>query len=138
MKITADTNVLVRAMTGDDERQSKVAQAELAKADVVALTLPALCELVWVLSQGYKIPSAEIAEAIRRLINGMNVMVNRPAAEAGLAQLDAGGDFADGVIAHEGSWLGADTFISFDKTAVKLMKARGESVRLLSPAQVRG
>ena len=132
MKITADTNVLVRAMTGDDERQSKVAQAELAKADVVALTLPALCELVRVLSQGYKIPSAEIAEAIRRLINGMNVMVNRPAAEAGLAQLDAGGDFADGVIAHEGSWLGADTFISFDKTAVKLMEARGESVRLLS------
>jgi predicted nucleic-acid-binding protein len=132
MKITADTNVLVRAMTGDDERQSKVAQVELAKADVVALTLPALCELVRVLSQGYKIPSAEIAEAIRRLINGMNVMVNRPAAEAGLAQLDAGGDFADGVIAHEGSWLGADTFISFDKTAVKLMEARGESVRLLS------
>jgi predicted nucleic-acid-binding protein len=132
MKITADTNVLVRAMTGDDERQSKVAQAELAKADAVALALPALCELVWVLSQGYKIPSAEIAEAIRRLINGMNVMVNRPAAEAGLAQLDAGGDFADGVIAHEGSWLGADTFISFDKTAVKLMEARGESVRLLS------
>jgi predicted nucleic-acid-binding protein len=132
MKITADTNVLVRAITGDDERQSKVAQAELVKADVVALALPALCELVWVLSQGYKIPSAEIAEAIRRLMNGVNVMVNRPAAEAGLAQLDAGGDFADGVIAHEGSWLGADTFISFDKTAVKLMKARGESVRLLS------
>jgi predicted nucleic-acid-binding protein len=132
VKITADTNVLVRAMTGDEARQSKVAQAELARADVVALTLPALCELVWVLSQGYKIPSAEIAEAIRRLINGMNVMVNRPAAEAGLAQLDAGGDFADGVIAHEGSWLGADTFISFDNTAVKLMEARGESVRLLS------
>jgi predicted nucleic-acid-binding protein len=132
MKITADANVLVRAITGDDERQSKVAQAELAKADVVALALPALCELVWVLSQGYKVPSAEIAEAIRRLMNGVTVMVNRPAAEAGLAQLDAGGDFADGVIAHEGSWLGADTFISFDKTAVKLMKARDESVRLLS------
>jgi predicted nucleic-acid-binding protein len=132
VKITADTNVLVRAMTGDEARQSKVAQAELARADVVALTLPALCELVWVLSQGYKIPSAEIAEAIRRLINGMNVMVNRPAAEAGLAQLDAGGDFADGVIAHEGRWLGADSFISFDKKAVKLMEAHGASVRLLS------
>jgi predicted nucleic-acid-binding protein len=132
MKITVDTNVLVRAMTGDDERQSKVAQAELAKADVVALALPALCELVWVLSQGYKIPAAEIAEAIRRLMNSVNVVANRPAAEAGLALLAAGGDFADGVIAHEGSWLGADTFISFDKKAVKLMEARGESVRLLS------
>ena len=131
MKITADTDVLVRAMTGDNERQSKVAQAELANADVVALALPALCELVWVLSQGYKISSAEIAEAIRRLMNSVNVVVNRPAAEAGLALLDAGGDFADGVIAYEGSWLGADTFISFDRKAVKLMEAQGESVRLL-------
>jgi predicted nucleic-acid-binding protein len=132
VKITPDANVLVRAITGDDERQSKVAQAELAKADVVALALPALCELVWVLSQGYKIPSAEIAEAIRRLMNGANVVVNRPAAEAGLALLDAGGDFADGVIAYEGSWLGGDAFISFDKKAVRLMAAQGLSVRLLS------
>ena len=132
MKITADTNVLVRAITSDDVRQSKVAEAELANADVVALALSALCELVWVLSQGYKIPSAEIAEAIRRLVNGVNVVVNRPAVEAGLALLDAGGDFADGIVAYEGSWLGAEVFISFDKKAVKLMEAQGESVRLLS------
>src|ERR1700687_1191210 len=115
MKITADTNVLVRAITGDNEQQSKIAQAELASADVVALALPALCELVWVLSQGYKIPSEEIADAIQRLINGANVVVNRPAVEAGLALLDAGGDFADGVIAYEGNWLCADTFFFFDK-----------------------
>jgi len=132
VKITADTNVLVRAITGDDEHQSKIAQNELARANVVALALPALCELVWVLSQGYKVPSAAIAEAIRRLTASANVVVNRPATDAGLALLDAGGDFADGAIAYEGSWLGADTFISFDKKAVKLMGARGESVRLLS------
>jgi len=132
MKITADTNVLVRAVTSDDARQSKVAEAELADADVVALALPALCELVWVLSQGYKIPSAEIAEAIRRLMNSGNVVANRPAVEAGLALLDAGGDFADGVIAYEGSWLGAEIFVSFDKKAAKVMEAQGASVRLLS------
>jgi predicted nucleic-acid-binding protein len=132
MKITADTNVLVRAIANDDVRQSRVAEAELANADAVALALPALCELVWVLSQGYKIPSAEIAEAIRRLMNSGNVVANRPAVEAGLALLDAGGDFADGVIAYEGSWLGAEMFVSFDKKAVKLMKAQGDSVRLLS------
>jgi predicted nucleic-acid-binding protein len=131
MKITADTNVLVRAITGDDELQSKAAQSELASADVVALALPALCELVWVLSQGYKVPSAEIAETIRRLMNSVNVLMNRPAAEAGLALLEAGGDFADGAIAYEGSWLGADTFVSFDKKAVALLQARGEAVRLL-------
>jgi predicted nucleic-acid-binding protein len=132
MKITADTNFLVRAFTSDDVRQSKVAEAELANADVVALALPALCELVWVLSQGYKIPAAEIAEAIRRLMNSGNVVANRPAVETGLAVMDAGGDFADGVIAYEGSWLGAEVFASFDKKAVKLIEARGEPVRLLS------
>src|SRR5437763_510256 len=132
MKITADTNVLVRAITGDDERQSRVAQAQLATADMVALVTPVLCELVWVLSQGYKHPPAEIAETIRRLINGTNVVVNRPAAEAGLALLDAGGDFADGVIAYEGNWLGADAFVSFDKKAVKLIEAQGGSARLLA------
>jgi predicted nucleic-acid-binding protein len=131
MKIAVDTNVLVRAITGDHPQQSKIAQRELAKADVVALALPALCELVWVLSQGYKIADVDIAEAIRRLINGANVAVNRPAAEAGLAMLDAGGDFADGVIAYEGSWLGAESFVSFDRKAVKLLEAKGEAARLL-------
>ena len=98
MKITADTNVLVRAITGDDERQSKLAQAELTKADAVALALPALCELVWVLSQAYKVSDAEIVEAIRRLIDSANVLVNRPEVQAGSTMLDAGGDVADGVI----------------------------------------
>jgi predicted nucleic-acid-binding protein len=135
MKITADTNVLVRAVTEDDPRQSKTAQAALKNADVVALAIPALCELVWVLSQGYKIPASQITETVQRLINSANVVVNRPAAEAGLAMLDAGGDFADGVIAYEGNWLGADAFVSFDKKAVKLMEAQGISARLLSALQ---
>ncbi len=87
MKITADTNVLIRAITGDNAQQSKAAQTALKKADVVALAIPVLCELVWVLSQGYKIPSGDIAETIRRLMNGASVVVNRPAAEAGLALL---------------------------------------------------
>lgn len=131
MKVTADTNALVRALTEDHPDQSRAAQRALGKAELVALTIPTLCELVWVL-RSYKIRTADIATTIRDLLNAANVSVNRQAAEAGLAQLDAGGDFADGVIAYEGSWLGADTFVSFDKAAVKLMQARGQSVRLLS------
>ena len=132
MKLTADTNVLVRAITADDARQSAIAQAELASADMVAVTLPVLCELVWVLSRGYQIASPAIAETIRRLINGVNVVVNRPAAEAGLALLDAGSDFADGVIAYEGNWLGAEVFVSFDGKAVRLMGTHGLQARLLT------
>jgi predicted nucleic-acid-binding protein len=132
MRITADTNVLVRAVTEDHAHQSKAAQTALKKAELVAIPISALCELVWVLSQAYKIPPGEIGEAIRRLMNGANVVVNRLVAEAGLAVLDAGGDFADGVIAYEGNWLGADTFVSFDKKAVKIMEAQGKSAQLLS------
>ena len=131
MKITADTNLLVRALTEDHAEQSKAAQKALKKAEMIALTIPTLCELVWVL-RSYKIRPNDISETIRKLLNAANVVVNRQAAEAGLAQLDAGGNFADGVIAYEGNWLGADTFVSFDRTAIKLMEARGLSVRLLS------
>jgi predicted nucleic-acid-binding protein len=131
MKVTADTNILVRAITGDDPRQSRLARTELAAAETVALAIPALCELVWVLSRGYGIASADVAEAVRRLVGAANVTVNRPAAEAGLALLDAGGDFADGVIAHEGGWLGGEVFLSFDKTAAKLIGAQGAPVRVL-------
>lgn len=69
--------------------------------------------------------------AIRTLLNTSNVVVNRPVAEAGLALLDAGGDFADGVIAYDGTWLGAETFVSFDKKAVSLLMKQGQSARLL-------
>lgn len=132
MKITADTNVLVRMLTEDQAAQSKAAQAALQEAEMVAISISAICELVWVLSQGYKISSVDIADTIRGLLNSANVVVNRPAAEAGLALLDAGGDFADGIIAYEGRWLGANTFVSFDKKAVKLIKAQGDSAQLLS------
>jgi predicted nucleic-acid-binding protein len=49
-----------------------------------------------------------------------------------LEVLEAGGDFADGIIAHEGAWLGAQEFVSFDKQAVKLLKAQGKRARILS------
>jgi len=132
VNVTVDTNVLVRAITDDDPRQSRIAKAELAQAEIIALAVPALCELVWVLSRGYRVPLTEIAEAMRRLIGSANVVVDRPAVEAGLAVMDAGGDFADGIIAHEGHQLGADIFISFDRQAVRLFQARGEAAQMLS------
>ncbi|MBK8337452.1 MAG: hypothetical protein IPL03_13135 [Sterolibacteriaceae bacterium] len=72
-----------------------------------------------------------MATAIRALLDTANLVVNRPAAEAGLAMLEAGGDFADGVIAHEGNWLGGETFVSFDRRAVALLLELGESAVVL-------
>jgi predicted nucleic-acid-binding protein len=130
MKITADTNILVRALTEDDSVQSPRAQAELAQAELVAIPSVALSELVWVLTRGYRLPAATVADAIRRLLAATNVTADRRGAEAGLAMLDAGGDFTDGVIAHEGAWLGGGTFVSFDLQAVVLLQAQGHPSRL--------
>ena len=131
MRIAADTNVLLRDALQDDPVQARFAKSILENAELVAIPVAALCEFVWVLRQGYKKPAAEVADAIRLLMDSSNVVVNQPAIEAGLAVLDMGGDFADGVIAYEGHWLGADEFVSFDKQAVSLLKSQGKRARLL-------
>ncbi len=46
--------------------------------------------------------------------------------------LEAGGDFADGVIAYEGQRLGGETLLTFDRKAAALMIASGRAVTLLS------
>lgn len=132
MKITADTNVLVRAVVQDDPKQAREAAKILQQADLVAVPVPVLCEFVCVLRRGYKKSVSEISDAIRRLIKSANVVTNRPAVEAGLAILDAAGNFADGAIAYEGDWLGAEEFVSFDAKAITVLQSQGNRVRLLS------
>ena len=131
VKVTADTNVLVRAVVGDDPAQAKIAAKVLTDATLIAITLPSLCEVVWVLRKVYGFTAVDAASAIRALLASANVEMNRPAVEAGLLVLDAGGDFADGVIAYEGHWLGGETFVSFDKKAVALLTAQWQQSRLL-------
>lgn len=131
VKIAVDTNVLVRAAVRDDTKQADAATRLMARAKMVAIATPSLCEFVWVLRSVYRFQSLEIAKAIRTLLAAENVEANRPAIDAGLAVFEAGGDFADGVIAYEGRWLGAETFVSFDKKAVEMLNSAGVSARVL-------
>ena len=131
MKIAVDTNVLLRAIVADDEEQADKATDLLEEADMVAVSLQTLCEVVWVLRSAYKVSKDDIATAIRALLDTRNVVANRPAAEAGLALLEAGGDFADGVIAWDGKFLGGEKFMSFDKKAVSLLMKQGYAAQLL-------
>lgn len=130
VKITPDTNVLVRVIIEDDRQQSDLAKRELTDADTIALSLTALSELAWVLSAGYKISRSDIAAAIRRLAESGRAQTNWPAVQAGLAALDDGGDFADAVIEIEGRQLGGDAFVSFDDKAVKVALRAGRNARV--------
>ncbi len=60
-------------MTGD----------ELAAAEGIALTLTALCELVWLVTRGSKFPASDTARAVLRRIGTENLAENRTAAKAG-------------------------------------------------------
>jgi predicted nucleic-acid-binding protein len=131
MNVTVDTNILVRSAVQDDIRQARVAAEVLRTANVVAVSLPCLCEFVWVLRSQYGFRRADIAPIVERLCNAPNVEVNQGAVDAGLSMLNAGGDFADGVIAYEGAWLGGEEFVSFDKKAVTEMAKQGMRARLL-------
>lgn len=129
--LTPDTNVLVRVIVRDDLKQAREAERILRNASVIALAIPCLCEVVWVLRSGYRLTHEQVSQAVRTLLDASNVEVNRPAAEAGLAILEAGGDFADGVIAYEGGWLGGKEFVSFDRKAIARLSAQGIQARLL-------
>jgi predicted nucleic-acid-binding protein len=131
MKVTVDTNVLVRAAVRDDVEQGDAAVRLMGRAEMIAMALPCLCEFVWVLRSVYRFRPSDIAKAIRLLVAAENVETNRQAVEAGLAVLEAGGDFADGAIAYEGRWLGAETFVSFDRKAVEMLTKQGLEARIL-------
>lgn len=131
MNVTLDTNVLVRLATQDDPAQAAAALQILKKAQRIAVPTPVLCELVWVLLRGYRYSPAQVAHAVRTLLQVQPVVCHTPAVLAGLALLESGGDFADGAIAFEGELLGGPEFVSFDQQAVHLLQAQGRKARLL-------
>jgi predicted nucleic-acid-binding protein len=130
MRITADTNILVRMATRDDEEQARKAFAIASKAERVMLPLPCILELVWVLESVYGFARDEIVEALLTLVRMKNVSTDFVAIEAGIKVYSAGGDFADGVIAAAGISMGADIFISFDRKAVAHVGAIGMRAEL--------
>jgi predicted nucleic-acid-binding protein len=76
--------------------------------------------------------AGDISAALDALLDTSNVAVNRPTVDARLVMLNAGADFADGPIAYEGNWLGAESFVSFDKRAVSLITKQGKQAKLLT------
>jgi predicted nucleic-acid-binding protein len=131
LRITADTNLLVRAAIQDDPEQTALAVAILREAEIVVVTSVSLCEFAWVSTRSYRRSASETASAIRALVAAANVQADGPAVEAGLALMERGGDFADGVIAFEGRRSGGAVFASFDREAVKLVTETGGEALLL-------
>jgi predicted nucleic-acid-binding protein len=130
VRIAPDTNLLVRVIVGDDSQQTETARRCISEADTIFLTLPVLCETAWVLTKVYGVSRQDLDRAIRALIGAANTVFDETAVSVGLNLLNAGGDFADGVIAAAGIGMGAQTFVSFDQDAVRRLTAAGLTARV--------
>lgn len=80
-----DTNVLVRLVTRDDERQVLAAEQFVEKGAWVSHLV--LAEATWVLSSAYDLEHSDIATAIEMLLNHKNLTVQD--ADVVAAALDA-------------------------------------------------
>jgi predicted nucleic-acid-binding protein len=132
LRIAIDTNVLVRYLVWDDERQAHRAAAAIEAASSVVVSTTVLCETVWVLSRAFKLPRPSIIAALREFITSDRVEVDRLEAEAGLAHLALGGDFADGVIRLHAEQSRVDQLVTFDRDFAAA--SRLSSVEVILPA----
>ena len=121
MRIAVDTNVLIRYLTWDDEAQAIRAANAIEGAEAIIVPMIVLCELVWVLKRAYRYAGPEIIEILRRLIAIRAVEIERPAAEAGIAMLARGGDFADGVVRYEADRSKCDRLVTLDQGFARLL-----------------
>ena len=125
MKITADTHLLCRIVLNDDPDQKARVVRAFEAAEVIVIVLASLCEVFWVLRTRYGLNDDDIRDAVRQLLLIPRIEVDRTAATAGLDLLDAGGDFSDGAIAAEGRHRGGETFMTFDRRAIRKLRRLG-------------
>jgi predicted nucleic-acid-binding protein len=126
--IGLDTNVLVRFLVKDDEKQSrkakKLIEGVVAREEQLFISDVVMCETVWVLSSAYQFSRAEIIEALAALVRATNVVFtsNDQLARALDAYRRGKGDFADYLIREHARAAGADTVATFDRA---LLEERG-------------
>ncbi|MDD2862193.1 MAG: type II toxin-antitoxin system VapC family toxin [Acidiphilium sp.] len=129
MRVSLDTNVLVRYLVWDEATQSNEAARLIESAETIVLSTIVLCETVWVLRRAYKFQPGDIVTVLRDLTTMPSVEIDRPLVEAGITILVAGGDFADGAILAESERSKADYLASFDEKLASL----SSKVRLMPP-----
>lgn len=120
--IAIDTNVLVRLLTGDDERQFKAAQALFASEDIYIADSVVL-ETAWVLRHAYELPPETIVRGLRSAFGLPQVSVeSAPAVARALAWHEAGMDFADALHLAKSEHVGQ--FKTFDRQLIKAARGR--------------
>lgn len=128
--IGVDTNVLVRFLVADDERQFEKARRlirrEATRGDPVLIGQLVLLECEWVLRSRYGLAKEAVLGAFSGLLDSTDVRVEDEASveEALYVWKESGADFADCLIAAKCRSLGCSTTASFDARAARLPGVR--------------
>lgn len=127
---SVDTNVLVRHIVQDDERQStivaKAFERHIRKAESLMVPVTVMLELEWVLRSKYKFPKSDVIRAISALLESLElVFESEGALEQALSSYEEGGaDFAEYLHLAIARKEDALPFFTFDEKASKTTGAK--------------
>lgn len=124
--IAVDTNVIVRFLVRDDERQAEAVRKRLKQAERrrerLWIPLLVVLETIWVLESAYDKTRSEILDAIRDMRQMPVFVFEADSVVEGL--LNNGpkfkADLANILIARAAEGMGCEAGITFDKAAAKL------------------
>ena len=117
--------MLARYVVGDEPRQTAAARRLIESSCTVespgVVTLVVLCELVWVLAQGYGYRRSQVALVVRKLLAAQDLSVERTdLAWQALNLFEEGtADFSDYVIGLCGRHEKAAATCTFDRQAAR-------------------
>ncbi|MCQ8184410.1 PIN domain-containing protein [Parvularcula maris] len=133
--IGIDTNVLVRFLVQDDERQSEAASRfmeGLSSDRRGFLSSVVLVETSWVLERAYGASREDIASALQGLLAAREIVIESPSVVRAALRLFSSSrsvQFADAMIVETAKAAGADSVVTFDRKA-----SREAAMTLLSTA----
>ena len=120
-----DTNILIRFLVGDEERQTKTVysifkQAELEKEELF-VPLPVVLEMIWVLESVYDISRTDILDALQDLLLMPILKFDQQPALQRLGRAAQGNKYelSDLLIALSAELNGCEAVLTFDKKATR-------------------
>ena len=125
-----DTNILIRYIVRDDEKQfaqaTKLIRSAIRAGETLYVPVTVLLEVEWVLRTSYTLSKAEVIAAISRLLSASELSIaNETAIESALnLYQNHSADFSDCVHIALSHVAGESPLWTFDKAASKVKGAK--------------
>ena len=123
--LAVDTNVLLRNIVQDDDRQAEAARHFLQKLTPEQpgfICREVALELVWVLERTYKFPRTRIADLMLGLTGTAGVVIENAedVASAVILYRESSADFSDLMILAAAERVGAKPLYTFDRKLARM------------------